>query len=75
MFLTFLGAAFGITLVLLVHQPIRTQRCAVQAVAGPSLTCEDQRLWDWPEAWHVGAAGATGATIVGGFTLPFVRRR
>jgi hypothetical protein len=72
--LTFAGALCGLTLVVLVHQPMRVQRCAIQAVGGPSLACEDRRAWDWPDAADMGAGAAFGALAVAGLVLPFVDR-
>ena len=73
--LAFAGAVSGLALVVLVHQPMRVQRCATQTVGGPVLQCEDRQVWVSPDVADMGAAAAVGALTVAGFALPFVDAR
>jgi len=74
--LAFGGAVLGLLLVVLVHQPMRVQRCATQAAdSGPVLACDDRRSWQWPAATGLGAAAVVGALVVGGLASPFLNRQ
>lgn len=73
--LTVAGAVSGLMLMVLAHQPIRVQHCAVQAVGGSALTCDDRRTWDWPDLENMALASIAGAFVIGGLALPFMDRR
>lgn len=65
----------SMAMVVLVHQPVRAQRCTLDAGSGLTSACEDRRGWDWPAASSMGAAAVVGALAVAALALPFVDRR